>query len=342
MAPRAVALPDLALDLAHRSRLNQPEVGLAHDEEKARQRDRVRHRCPSCESQVSAGDEACSSCGTDRPADGWVRVAELVVHGGYRPEAPPVVPPQGARPAVHRTVYLEAPGSAQGVGGDDAGHTLGLFATFMTTFVVTTALVLGIYASTDTGGASAASDQPAEGSVSVGPLPVATPAPAVPAGLSPADLAPDLLEESSDPGTSSELPVEAPAPAPTLAPPPSGPPAGQARPVPTAPRPRPLPARSKGVAAFEGLYAGTIDGRPVTFRFEFGDDGVVRATVSRRGEPLTEATGTYRLEGSSARISLDDEGAATVSSYTGTITERNVSGQITRSTGEIHYFTAKR
>ena len=94
--------------------------------------------------------------------------------------------------------------------------------------------------------------------------------------------------------------------------------------------------------AISGEYSGTIDGDPVTFVFTFLPGGVVNATVEPDDGPETTAAGTYRLEGSIARIELQDEGAATVSAYRGTIKRSSLSGQITLSTGEIRYFAAQR
>lgn len=132
---------------------------MATDQERARQRDRLRFRCPSCENQVSGDDATCPACGAERPARGWVRVTELVVHDRF-PEpsepsetdlptisgTPPILSGTPARPPVHRTVYLDAPG-ARAWFDPEANHTLGLVATFVGAFVLTTFLVLAVFAS---------------------------------------------------------------------------------------------------------------------------------------------------------------------------------------------------
>ena len=342
---------------------------MATNEEKARQRDRLRHRCPSCENQVSAEDDVCPACGTERPARGWVRVTELVVHAGLdRPAAPSVPTIQGSppvlsapppRPPVHRTVYLEAPGQAAPT-APEGHHTVGLVATFFSSAALTFGLVLAVYwgrRSEEPPPPMPAPSAETQAGVRPAPEPPRDPSPSnnSPSDSSPSEAFPD------DPYATSSANLGAPqatrsasgtelgrttglarSPSPTRAAAPT--PAPRARVAAPAPRAKPLSPR---MIRFNGDYVGTIDGAPVTFTLWFLEGGVVEANIDQKGGALVRALGSYRMLGSSARIELqdapsDESASATMSAYTGEINERGLKGHVTLSTGDVSYFMATR
>lgn len=272
------------------------------DEERGRPRDRLRFRCGSCQNQVAADIPACPHCGAPRPARGWVRVTELVVHDRFEesPEAlptisgtPPILSGTPARPPVHRTVYLEAPGASSWF-DPEANHTVGLAMTFLGTFLLTTFLVLAVFY-------AVRAEEPAPG-----------------------------LEPVADGEVLPVLPAAAPIePSPTAA--------GDASAAAATPRSVP-----EAAARMAGEYTGTIDGSPVTFVFSFSAEGRLAATITPRDGVETLATGAYQLDGEVVRIDLEDQGAMTVSAYRGKISGQSVSGQITSSSGDIRYFSASR
>ena len=333
----------------------------------------MRFRCPTCDSEVEGIDVVCGTCGTQRPAHGWVRVTELVVHGGFRdeqpsppeiamvtpsvrpsprspsqppspaPAAPPISMPSAsatgrARPSVHRTVYLEAPASPQAPVDPDGRHTLGLAATFLTTFMITTAVVLVTWAANparETRGA------PVGEAASVVPE---RPGTALPrphddsVGSVDLDEMQTLLEPEPTPtGLAPAVPIAQPDPAPV-------------------PRPRTAPGAQSGtrsevraqdslsgvLADLNGKYSGMINRAPVTFSFSFLAGGVVEATIKGEGSESRTTRGTYRLEGRTAIVRIAEQGESQDLVYTGRVTRFNASGQVTSSSGEVLYFSAQR
>ena len=279
---------------------------MSTDESKSRPRDHLRHRCPSCEARVDAADANCSGCGAPKPAKGWVRVTELVVHAGFdvseedvptvRGRPPVIMPPSPATrgprsapapiptPPVHRTVYLEAPSTAAPPGDPDGRHTLGLAATFLVTFTGTTVAVLAAWAT-------------------LSHRPLTNP-----------------LQRDPPP------PIEAAA-APEVAP--------------TPPQPAEIPG-----AILDGSYVGVISDaggdRPVTFTFRFLGDGVLQAEIELDQTTAVQTTGIYGFSDGSANFEVIDDGGGVSRVYTGSVAREEVSGEVTTSSGEVSPFSAQR
>lgn len=348
-----------------------------------RARNQLHHRCPLCEARVSPTDAACGGCGASRPERGWVRVTELVVHSGFElepdeddiPTVRGIVPvldgPGAPQPPIHRTVYLEAPSAPAPQADPDGRHTLGLAATFLSTFAVTTVAVLATWI--------AVSNEPLPlipvefQPVRLDPEPraVAPAAPAPDVGEGGATGEPGTAEggtegavaegaaeggadgavtEGGTEGAVAEGAAEGAAGGPTGgegaeggAGPSGDPGGGEAQIAGAAPASDPGESSTIPPAAslLDGQYLGTIDERPVTFWLSFLAGGVVEARID--GDlGVIEARGEYKLEGDTATILLEEEGVPQALVYSGTVAPDGARGQVTSSQGEVGHFSAQR
>ncbi|MBX2798865.1 MAG: hypothetical protein KTR31_14410 [Myxococcales bacterium] len=285
---------------------------MASDPDKTKQRDRLRYRCPVCEAQVGSSDDSCAACGSSRPGHGWVRVTELVVHGGLpdgsedgdvERAAPPILAtPNAPRPPVHRTVYLEAPGAPTAPADPDGRHTLGLAATFLTAFALTTVAVLVAWTALSqrpTQAQAAPATQAVESTAAVEGI-----AKSQPEGEPHRDPLVPIPHEFIDSMESQPTPLEA--------------------------------------AALDGAYSGTMDDAPVTFDFAFGPNGEVTARIAAGGLPPVDAVGSYRMNGRVAHVVLHENGGTESLVYAGDVGPTGVSGRVTTADGrDVRYFSAK-
>ncbi|HHO52862.1 MAG TPA: hypothetical protein ENK18_18795 [Deltaproteobacteria bacterium] len=289
-----------------------------------------------------------------------MRVTELVVHSGFedrdedeiptiRGIAPVLGGPGAPKPPIHRTVYLEAPGTPAPQADPDGRHTLGLAATFLVTFAATTVAVLATWIA-----------------ISNEPLPL------IPVELQPVRL--DPVRAAAQPGEG------APVGDPPVGEDPSGASsagalagdasgaeggvaeaeggaaegaAGSSTGGAGAPGVGEDPGASTGAAVpgesstippaslLDGQYLGTINERPVTFWLSFLAGGVLEARID--GDlGVIEARGEYQLEGDTATILLEEEGVPQALVYSGTVAPDGARGQVTSSLGEVGYFSAQR
>lgn len=239
---------------------------------------------------------------------------------------PPILSGTPARPPVHRTLYLEAPGASAWF-DPSANHTVGLAMTFLGTFVATTFLVLAVFFAM-TGEAeppglepTAAMQPPAEAAAGSADSSI------------PQSRAPDVVHTPGAPGSNSGGAASTGTAVPGD---------GSSGAVVPGGADAPPSALERSAAALAGAYTGNIDGSPATFVIEFSPAGEMRAIITARDQLPTEARGSYRITDGEAHIDLEDEGAVTVSAYRGKISGQKLSGQVTLSTGEIRYFTATR
>jgi len=268
--------------------------------------------CPRCQAQVAPGAGRCGRC------------AELVVHpGGVRGDDAAMYNDSGpSQSAVVRTVYLQTAASHEQP-ASFASHAMGLTATFLMTFSITTIGVLAVWTVVSGARPPVPIQEPrievVERVVPVPvPVPVPTPRP-VAARPRPAPVAPPVVAAPVAP-----VPVPAPIVVSVRRPPPP---------------PPPVPAAA---AALSGSYSGRVDGRSATLDLDFRGEGVVAGTLRYSGGSVSRASGEYQLSGDTATVMLMEETPGDPLVYTGEVSATKGTGRITSGGRNIGRFSLTR